>query len=681
MAGHSIEVTYEAPDPTRIPDALSEGAAFFVDLEHRGVLGAVGEQVRIRRQGGYCGLDVWLLLLLFFTAGSRQGVRLFWDLVRPHAERLGALAGRRRLPSPASLSRALDAVEVDLVRPVAGWLLAGPVDTDRLLRHPAMQSYDTQGDSWHVFDLDPTVTTLRHRALPADGKLPEPRRRSEDTAAPGYSGRKRGNVQFRRVTVQHAGSGAWVHAHLSQGNGEGVVDFERALDAVATTCDRVEHPRARALTRMDGEYGNVPWYTACRERGLPFITRLNRPVLYEDPEMLLRLRQATWYRVSDSLSGPQRAAAELGTLTVHPDSRTTRTDGSRYAPVTVRVVASIFPKTSKAKRGRTLDGWQVELFAVDLPVDAWPAPEAVTAYFGRAGQENRFGQEDRELGLDRIVSYGLPGQELATLVGLSVWNLRLVRGFDLAPPSYQRPALAPRDAVVDLRVEPSWPPDPVITTALAEANWPLILRWHPGWGFDPDSGQLRCPDDRLLALTTVRPRESSKGRTPVIFRRPAGGCEACSSRKTCLRSARRAAAKHIELTFPTAVAATLRSRLARVRAVKRPAGPSVSDTAGPWAVTAALFLPASARHAHTATFLAASLRVEVALPDKEPRRLELLAADVADRQHRRKTWIDNVARYALPPGARVRVTVEGSAAFRRMTGEPQPSEESAASAA
>ena len=41
MAGHSIEVTYEAPDPTRIPDALSEGAAFFVDLEHRGVLSAV----------------------------------------------------------------------------------------------------------------------------------------------------------------------------------------------------------------------------------------------------------------------------------------------------------------------------------------------------------------------------------------------------------------------------------------------------------------------------------------------------------------------------------------------------------------------------------------------------------------------------------------------------------------
>ena len=37
---------------------------------------------------------------------------------------------------------------------------------------------------------------------------------------------------------------------------------------------------------------------------------------------------------------------------------------TQWAPF-VRVVASIFPKEGKAKRGVTLDGWQVELFAVD----------------------------------------------------------------------------------------------------------------------------------------------------------------------------------------------------------------------------------------------------------------------------------------------------------------------------
>jgi hypothetical protein len=42
--------------------------------------------------------------------------------------------------------------------------------------------------------------------LPTGGDLPEALRRSEDTAAIGYSGRKRGDVQFRRATLQHSGT-------------------------------------------------------------------------------------------------------------------------------------------------------------------------------------------------------------------------------------------------------------------------------------------------------------------------------------------------------------------------------------------------------------------------------------------------------------------------------------------
>lgn len=57
------------------------------------------------------------------------------------------------------------------------------------------------------------------------------------------------------------------------------------------------------------------------------------------------------------------------------------------------------------------------MFATDLPADGWPAPEVVASYFGRACQENRLAQEDREAGLDRLVSYHLPGQELASTVG------------------------------------------------------------------------------------------------------------------------------------------------------------------------------------------------------------------------------------------------------------------------
>ena len=675
MARSSIEVTYKPKDAARIPDSLSEGATILMDLQQRGIVKAVGERLRVRRQGGYSGLDVWLLLLVFFTTGASRGVRAFWDILRPYVAQLAALAGRRSFPAPASLSRALDAVEPDLLRGVSSWLLAGVGEIDEVLRHPVMQSYDACGHGWHVFDLDPTVTTLRHRALPVDEDLPEPRRRSDETGAPGHSGRKRGDIQFRRITVQHSGSGAWVHAHLSPGNGKGVVDFEWALDTVVETCERLDHPLCRALVRMDGEYGHVPWFTACRKRKLPFITRLNRPKLYEDVEVLELLRSATWYQVPNSGPEPQRAAADLGILPVNPGNRTRCPDGGNYEPVNVRVVASIFPKTGDAKRGRTLDGWQVELFAVDLSAEAWPAAEAIAAYFGRNAEENRFAQEDHELGLDRIISYHLPGQELATLVGLSLWNLRLARGFELEPPPDECPVQRSREIQPDDRVPHEWPRDPVLLAALSGLEWTAMLPGRPGWKWDNAECELRCPEGRHLTLTTVRSEEHAEGRTMVIFRRPVRGCEDCSSRGECFRSDRAKMPKHAEFSIPTKDADKLRARLNEVRSNCNRTITPVTEAPGPLSIHDSLFLPARARQAFSTFFTEASMRIEVELPPPEPPRPMLLADDVADKQRRRKTWEQNVARYALPEGTRISIEVEGSPELRQMLGQRGPPRE------
>ena len=448
-------------------------------------------------------------------------------------------------------------------------------------------------------------------------------------------------------------------------------DLERALDTVVETCDRLGHPRSRAVVRRDGEFGNVPWFAACRERGQPFVTRLNRPKLCEDPEVLDRLRSATWYRVPDSLAGPRRAAADLGILTVHAGRQTRRPDGGRYEPVCIRVVASVFDKTGKAKRGRTLDGRQVELFAVDLPADAWPAPEAVAAYFGRIAEENRFAQEDRELGLDRIISYHLPGQELATLVGLSLWNLRLVRGFELERPPHERPAQAIRRPQVDERIPEHWQRDPVLHGLLADLDWEALLAQRPGWRWDAGAGELHCEEGRALALTSVRPAEYAKGRTGIILRRPKGGCEECASRLRCLRSERSLANKHAEFSIPTCVAGELRQRLELVRSTRhRPRTiEPIRGKPGRSAITNALFLPAAARHTFTNTFRGATLRVHVKMPPPHEQRPRLVAVDAADRQRRRKTWEQNVDRYRAPAGTEVRVEVAGAATLRQMLGE------------
>lgn len=680
MARNAVRVTFEGPDQRRIPDALTSGTALLADLHQRGIVAEMGRRLRIRRQGGYAALDVVLLLFVYFSTARRFGVRALWDLLLPYVRRVAAVAGRRRLPSPASLSRALDAVETKLLREDAHWLLTGVSEIDDVLRHPAVQARDANGRRWHVFDVDPTVTTLRHRALPLDDDLPEPRRRSEDTAAPGHSGRKRGDMQFRRVTAQHSGSSAWVHAHLSTGNGEGVVDFERALDSVVETCRRLEHPLERTLVRMDGEYGNVPSFAACRERSLPFITRLNRPKLYEDPWFLSRLRSAVWFRVPDSLSGPRRSAAEIGTLTITPGRRTRRPDGTNYAPVTLRVIACIFETTGEATHGRVIDGYQVELFAADVPADYWPAPDVVAAYFGRAAQENRFAQEDREFGLDRIISYHLPGQELASLVGLSLWNLQVARGFKGALPPSHPPEQPLRSAPVDDTIPAIWPRDPVVSGLLKQLDWPLLLARRPEWLFDTTTAELTCTDHRPLTFTTVRPAELSPGHTGIIFRRPAGGCEDCGQRDGCLRSAHAYTPKHAEFSVPTAIAQQLRERLDLIR---RPAvGPATSgppeDPPGAHAAAEALFLPARARQIYRRVFDGATLFVALDDPGPEPQMPRLVAADVGDRQRRRKTWAQNVERFALPGRVGVRLHVAGSDALRRMLGESRPSASDAA---
>ena len=177
---------------------------------------------------------------------------------------------------------------------------------------------------------------------------------------------------------------------------------------------------------------------------------------------------------------------------------------------------------------------------------------------------------------------------------------------------------------------------------------------------------LRRNNGRPLDLTTVRAGEQAKGRTGVIFRRPVGGCEDCEPRQGCLRSEQTGTSKHAEFSFPTAVASCLRERLEVVRGQGGGTIVPVTAAPGPREVCDSLLLPAEARHVHADCFLGASVRIEVELPPPEPPQPRLVARDRADKQRRRKTWGDNLARYALPEEARVDASFEGSEALERL---------------
>ena len=78
-----------------------------------------------------------------------------------------------------------------------------------------------------------------------------------------------------------------------------------------------------------------------------------------------------------------------------------------------------------------------------------------------------------------------------------------------------------------------------------------------------------------------------------------------------------------------------------------------------YAVVPVGFLAAEASKRFRQSTSELCVRVVVCFPDGGPRQPVLVAESQAERQHRRKTWAENLARYALPKGTSVRVDYSG----------------------
>ena len=589
----------------RLPDWASEGSLLVEWMRRRGVVGEIGERLRIQREGGYAGVDLLLFLLFFLTSQVGGGIKGFGERAARFRERLGALGGRRRIPTPASVSRILAAAEGTHSDVLSEWLLFEGCDAAPILGHAAVMTRDANGEGWHVFDLDPTTTVLRQRALPDHRDLPPPRRRSAQARA-GYSGRKRGDVQFSRMTLQHAGSSLWMGLWMAPGNGDWREHSEAAACRVRSICNRMNHTTDRALVRVDGAGGNVPFLTACQEAGIRCLTRWSRYEILDEADVRAHLNAAQWSVVADSGSGPRREAADIGWMVVHASESTVRDDGAPYAPLRVRVVVSRFPARqadSKRGAGTLIDGWQYELYATTVEADSWPAEDVVTAYYGRCGLENRFYQEDQDVGLDHIFSYEVAGQQLANLIGLFLWNLRVCRGFALAavpaaiPPQTGRVVEhAGQKALLSVAPEPpcspadsstlSSPPDalsdqvidgPIIdsinSSAPAESSqppaassavgetvqellnqlmWPDFLKARPGWHWDSRRG-LTCTSGQVHQLQSIKIPGLDTTRQ-LRFLAPNLACLGCTTRSQCTSSQNPLFRKETAITVPSAVA-------------------------------------------------------------------------------------------------------------------------------
>ncbi len=455
MSVRKVSVTSSKRARGEIAEVFTTAVAGWLRLDRLGLVHQVHERLHLERKDGCCGLELFGLLFLMVMAGLR-GQRALQRTAKHCKKALADVLGARTFRSQSSMSRALKSLSSERSREFCDWLLGDALAVEEFERDHSTFHLDTFGERWRMVDFDGRVHAIRNRALPQDEDSPEPVRHSSELARPGYPGRKRGEVQYHRMVLQDAGTSRYLGVRLGPGNGDHQGDVEWAVERIAVWADRFGIERKRVCARFDGKAVGAPTLIECDRAGISFVTRWMEYSHFEQPEVQVLLERGNWHPVSDSGSGPRREALELGTRKFTWISGSQDGNGKQNM-LQARVVVSRYRLDRKHKRGcgKQKGDFVYELYITSLPASSWPAAELVGAYYGRVTQENRFGQTDFEQGRQKIVSWNIPGQELANAVSLFAWNLRLLWGADLAgwtptphpEPQPRQPAVAAADDV------------------------------------------------------------------------------------------------------------------------------------------------------------------------------------------------------------------------------------------
>ncbi len=213
--------TFPEPVPA-VPAWFGEVTVIAQYLRHLGVRAAISERVRFarRRFGHYDVIDFVVVLLGYAISGERT-LETFYECLHPFAAPFMVLFGRERLPHRSTerpLSRRYShQVPVEALRALfLEDLLARPLEK----QEKAGGLWDRQGTYWQVFDIDGTRQAARQRALPCTSDRPPVQRRLSEVCAPGYTGRKRGEVVRTRTTILQAHTHQWVGTFSGAGNGD-----------------------------------------------------------------------------------------------------------------------------------------------------------------------------------------------------------------------------------------------------------------------------------------------------------------------------------------------------------------------------------------------------------------------------------------------------------------------------
>ena len=206
MTHSSVHIQSASESLPTVPCWFAEVAIVAQCFTTSGLLTAIEHQVRLARPrfGTYEVLD-FVVVLLGYAISAEPTLLAFYDRLTPFAVPFMALFNREKLPHRTTLSRFLAAVDQPCVEAVRG-LFQDDLITQTAQTFPPGGLWDRLGQHWQVMDVDGTKQAARQRALPQTPELPAPHRRFDQVCAPGYLGRKRGEVARTRTTVLQAHS-------------------------------------------------------------------------------------------------------------------------------------------------------------------------------------------------------------------------------------------------------------------------------------------------------------------------------------------------------------------------------------------------------------------------------------------------------------------------------------------
>jgi len=536
MTHSSVHLQIASDDQPSVPDWFAEVAIVAQVFTTSGVLHRIEEQVRFSRaRFGTNELIDIVAVLIGYAVSAEPTLLAFYDRLTPFATPFMALFARNILPHRSTVSRFLAALDQPTVEALRSLFL-----DDLVLRtaqtFPPGGLWDRLGQHWLVVDVDATKQAARQRALPSSPELPVAHRRCRRVCAPGYLGRKRGEVARSRTTVLQAHSHHWLGTFSGAGNGDYQAELKRACETIISYAGWLCMPLAHILIRLDGLYGTLATLTPLLASGLGVLVRCKDYSLLDLPAVAARLKAPPDVQTVHPESGAARDLFDCPPLPLCPGG----------PPLRLLVATHPTTFTAKPPIGILRDGIVYELFLTTAPAEAFTCSDVLDLYLHRGSFETVLSDEDQEQSTDRWCSLSPWGQEFWQILSQWLWNLRLDMGHHLSavPLHLTEFAAAVEPAAA---VTSSLAAEPDLTSAARLTNEPVCYgppRWarrsftkgFAGSDFvmQPD-GTLRCPAGHPLTPHERRPERH--GSIRIVYGARITHCRPCPLRAQCLESA------------------------------------------------------------------------------------------------------------------------------------------------